>query len=113
MVDPQHAVDRPDHPRQFLPFLKVAWSRLGGDRKHFLETKHYQQGHHLSDLAIVENIYLLNSFYAVTLATTIPDFAIYYFQFWKPFWEAKSLQDQKVILRRQNHYSFRCLGVIH
>ena len=47
-----------------------------------------KQEHRLSDVAIVEKIYLLNSIYAVTLAAYILNAFLIYFKTWKPFWEA-------------------------
>ena len=44
----------------------------------------------MQDLAIVEKIYLLNSIYAVTLTATILDAIFFYFNTWKPFWEAEA-----------------------
>ena len=55
-----------------------------------LKSKLYQQEHYLSDLAIVEKIYLLNSIYVVTLAAYILNAFLIYFKTWKPFWEAEA-----------------------
>ena len=56
----------------------------------FIKSKRLQQEHRLSDLAIVEKIYLLNSIFAVTLAATILDAFLFYTKTWKPFWEAEA-----------------------
>ena len=49
-----------------------------------------RQEHQLSDVAIVEKIYLLNFIFAVTMAATVIQTIIFYLKTWKPFWEAKA-----------------------
>ena len=48
------------------------------------------QEHRLSELAIVEKIYLLNSIFAVTLAANILDFILFYTKTWNPFRAARA-----------------------
>ena len=49
-----------------------------------------KQEHRLSDVAIVEKIYLLNYIFAVTMAATIIETVLFYLKTWKPFWEVKA-----------------------
>ena len=56
----------------------------------FLDSNRFSQEHRLSDVAIVEKVYLLNSIFTVTLAAYILDTFLFYFKTWKPFWEAEA-----------------------
>ena len=43
------------------------------------------QGHRLSNLAIVEDIRLLNTIFALTFSFYIINTVLFYFQVWRPF----------------------------
>ena len=49
-----------------------------------------KQEHRLSDVAIVEKIYLLNYIFAVTMLATVINAVRFYLKTWKPFWETKA-----------------------
>ena len=68
-----------------------------------LESRSYPQEHRLSDLAIVEKIYLLNYIFALTLVAYFLRVIIYYVKIWRPFQEAKALKDMEDFLEKKNY----------
>ena len=46
------------------------------------------QGHSFSELAIVEDINLLNAMYALTLSTFVISSLLFYIQVWRPYKKA-------------------------
>ena len=68
-----------------------------------LESRSYPQENRLSDLAIVEKIYLLNYIFALTLVAYILRVIIYYVKIWRPFQEAKALKDMEDFLEKKNY----------